>query len=107
MPSMNFAKHSHSLVVVRNKLFSVSVRRDACEVFDDVSKKFVALISPEFKDFSHAINVGNKLFVFQYDKKKVACYDTDKNKWSEKNSKVTENLASFSCVKIPCKFFYQ
>ena len=105
MPKMNFAKHGHSLVVVKNKLFAISSRKDTCEVFDDVFEKFVTLKSPFIVPFSKAINIGNKLFVFHDKQPKVICYDADENKWSEEKCEVTNNLASFSCVKIPCNFF--
>ena len=104
MPSMNFAKSRHSLVVAVNKLFVISDEDNMIEVYDSVGKTFVTLISPKL-DSEHIENrtcfIGNKVFIFQ-DELPVLIYDTVKKEWTEESCKVTRNLRDFSCVKVPC-----
>ena len=46
LPSMNSVKYDHSLVVVKNKLFVISKRKDNCKVYDNICKKFITIKSP-------------------------------------------------------------
>ena len=107
MPSMVSGKSNHGLVVVKNKLFAIGARSETCEVYDDVCKKFVVFESPGIKELSHqsyylkTVSVGSKIFAFQNNQPVTICYDVDKNKWSQEKCEVTNNLISFSCVKVP------
>ena len=106
MPNMIAAKIRHSLVAVRNKLLVIGLGDDTCELYENRSKKFVALKSPpveyvEDVNLTKAIAIGNKILVFQDNKATVLCYDVDKNEWSEEPCEVTKHLQDFSCVKLP------
>ena len=103
MPNMIQSKRRHSLVAVRNKLFVIAYGSDICEVYEDRSKKFVALKSPPVEDIylNKAISIGSKIFVFQDNKAAVLCYDVDKNEWSEESCEITKFLEFFCCVTIP------
>ena len=98
------SQSEHSLVVVRNKLFVIGYGSEfTCEVFDNKSKKFVALKPPpvEYDDLNKAIAIGSKIFAFQNKTTAVLCYDVEHDKWSEESCEVTNHLSRFSCVKFP------
>ena len=103
MPQMNSGKYNHSLVVVKNKLFVILMRKDNCEVFDNVCKKFITIKSPDFNWFSstRVYSIENKIFALQENTSKIITYDTNENKWSEDSCEVTKNIYKFSSVKIP------
>ena len=105
MPSMNFAKSSHSLVVVKNKLF-VLRNEDDCEVYDSIGKKFMIMKSkksliPIF-DNRCPLSFDNKIYLFERNSSTLICYDVDKKEWSQKSCNFTRNFYIFSCVKLPC-----
>ena len=102
MPSMNYGKYLHSLVVCKNKLFAISQNVRTFEVFDNTSKNFVILSLPKFKYSFKVISIENKIVFLENYQNKICFYDVDKNEWSEKPCEVTKNLQSFSCLKIPC-----
>ena len=106
MPNMNSGKTNHSLVVVKNKLFVISERKDDWEVFDNISKQFITIKPPEFYCFlsKRAFSIENKVFVFNKKFTKIISYDTNKNEWSEEKlfCEFTKNLQHFSNVKVPC-----
>ena len=107
MPTMTTCKKGHSLVVVRNKLFVISTR--TIEVFDSKSNTFSAIKQPkkEIVSLVGAIAAENKIFVLQ-NYAHFACYDVDKQKWSEVETDTTDRFdeyESFSCVKIPSSVF--
>ena len=101
---MNSGKYELSLVVVKNKLFVITKRKDNCEVFDNICKKFITIKSPQLNWFSviSAYTIENKIFVFQDNLSKIISYDTSENEWSEESCRVTKNLRLFFSVKIPC-----
>ena len=102
MPDMINGKSSHSLVVVKNKLFVIGNRQDSCEVFDSICKKFVMLNSPQLNaPYLQAVPIRNKVVVFQYKTPLVKCYDVDKTEWSDEACEVAKNVIYFSCVKLP------
>ena len=103
MPSLNFSKNVSSLVVVKHKLFVISKRKDSCEVYDNVCKRFIAIKSPRFNLFSgiRANAIENKIFAFQDDLSKIITYDSQKNEWSEELCGVTKNLNFFTSVNVP------
>ena len=104
MPNMIEERSSHSLVCVKSKLFATGGERldTGCEVYDKTSNKFVTLEAPNFLSFQvKSVLVGSKIFVFQNDTKVVLCYDDDKDEWTEKSCKTTENIRLYSSVKIP------
>ena len=102
MPNMNSSKHSHSLVVVKNKLFVISKRKDGWEVFDNICKKFTTIKSPQIDRCTRAFSIENKIIIIQDELLKTIFYDTNKNAWSEESCEVTKNIRNFSSVKIPC-----
>ena len=102
MPSMNYGKFNHSLVVVKNKLFVISQKANTFEVFDNTSKNFVILSPPKLSYSCKVVSIENKIVFLENFQNRLCFYDVDKNEWSEKPCDVTKNLQSFSCVKIPC-----
>ena len=104
MPNMNSGKYHHSLVVVKNKLFVISKRKNECEVYDNLCKKFISIKSPKFDLSSpiRAYSIGKNIFALQAKCSKIVIYDSDKNEWSEESCEVTRNLRGFSSVKVPC-----
>ena len=107
MSPMNFSNSGHSLVVLKNKLFVVSYALDACEVFDNVCKKFVAFKSPELRGpyrVTRTYSVENKFMVFKDNFANCICYDVEEDKWSEEACEATGKLLFFSCVKVPCLY---
>ena len=103
MPNMNSGKNGHSLVVVKNKLFVVSMLENDCEVYDNICKKFITFKSPKFDRFSiiRAYSFENKIFALQDNFSKIFTYDTNKNEWAEKYFDVTRKPRMFSSVKVP------
>ena len=106
MPTMITCKKSHSLVVVRNKLFVILTR--TCEVFYSISNTFSAIKPPKKETVSlvGAIAAESKIFVLQ-SYAHFACYDFDKQKWSEIQTETDQldEYESFSCVNIPRSIF--
>ena len=104
MPNMNSRKFDHCLVVVKNKLFVISMGEDNCEVFDNIFKKFITIKSPKINCYlsTKAYFIENKIFVLQNEFLKIITFDTNKNEWSEEFCEVTKNLQWFSSVKVPC-----
>ena len=43
MPKMNSGMYDHSLVVVKNKMFVISNKKNNCKVFDNICKKFITI----------------------------------------------------------------
>ena len=103
MPSMIHSQSSHSLVVVKSKLFVIGSVVDNCEVFDDKIKIFVSIKSPPAlnDDFNPAISMGNKIVVFSHNTPTICCYDVDRNEWSEVPCEGAEHQSVFYCVKLP------
>ena len=88
MPSLVQGRDRPGLVVAKRKLFVIggSPRTNmwdivCCEVFDNVSNKFIALKTPIF-NANKAFSIGNKIFVFENCKSYVICYDVKKYEWS-------------------------
>ena len=92
---------SHSLVVVKQKLFVIDCGNNNCEVFEDFCRKFIALKSSYSLHLSKAMSIGKKIVIFQNNSSLVIYYDVDKNEWFKESCEVTKNLEDFSCVKIP------
>ena len=103
MPSMIESKILHSLVVVKNKLFAIGgTRSDTCEVFDNTCRKFVAFKSPPLSFRNKAVSVGNKILVFHNSAQSIACYNVDKEEWSEESCEATKRRdMEFFCIKLP------
>ena len=104
MPNMIEARCNHSLICFKSKLFAIGggiILNANCEVYDKSSNVFVTLESPSFRSYKvKSVLVGNKIFVFQREKKVVLCYDCDKDKWSEESCEATENISHYSAVKM-------
>ena len=104
MPNMNYGKNVHSLVVVNDKLFVISNRKDTCEFYDNVGKTFITIKSPKLSSqyfTTRAHSIGKKIYVFQYESPILICFDTDKTEWSEELCEVTNDIRYFSSVKVP------
>ena len=105
MPNMITGKSGHGLAVANSKLYVVAER--SCEVFDDISKCFVALKPPKkllyFNSlyFNSVISIGNKLVVYRNGCEKMFCYDINTGDWSEDFCEATNNLFRFSSIKVP------
>ena len=118
MPNMIKRRSRHDLVAIKNKLF-VFGGAHACEVYDSCCKTFSLLKSPpnlfEKPQRLHsklhaasAVSMGDKIVVFDVNKRLAACYDVNKEQWSEG---VTEmNMDALigrngnGCVKLPQNF---
>ena len=103
MPNTITSHSHHGLVAVSNKLFVIGTDRDACEIFDNTFKRFVALTPPPFYFLwvNNAISIKNNIFVFEKYKKRIACYDVDNDEWSEKSCEILKYMNSLACVEIP------
>ena len=55
---------SHSLVVVKQKLFVIDCGNNNCEVFEDFCRKFIALKSSYSLHLSKAMSIGKKIVIF-------------------------------------------
>ena len=101
MAAMNRPKIGHKQVVVYNKLFVIGVEKDNCEVFDNISRSFVALKTENMNlaSITGAISIGNILYVFQNETNTVFCYDVENCEWKTKTFK--HDISYFTCVKIP------
>ena len=102
LPNMNSSKGSHSLVVVKIKLFVISQTTYSFEVFDNICKRFITLNPPNLNCYSISTSIGNRIYIFKEEDSKLISYDVDKNEWLEESCEVTENLKEFSVVKVPC-----
>ena len=106
MPSMINARHDHSQLTVKNKLFVIGRIKESCEVFDSFNKKFVLINNPirslfrVLKSFE-AVSIGNKIAVYDFNVQRFSLYNIEKDEWSEEDIEFTKNLANFSCVKVP------
>ena len=105
MADMVNSAYNHGLVVVKNKLFVIGNTTNKCQVFDSTSNLFVALVSKLVVDvhsIKNVIKIGNELFIFsKTSSTSVFCYDFNRNEWSVKPFKATENLADYSIVNVP------
>ena len=96
----NHNSNSHSLVVIKDKLFVIGFGRQSCEVFDNVCEKFIALKLPSIT-YNKPVPIGNEIFIFQERSLSVICYDVDKNRWFEESCEMTKHLCCFSLTKLP------
>ena len=104
MSNMIYGRCLHSLVAVRNKLYVFGGLTETSEVFDSYSNKFSLLKPLENMgnyNIEGAISIGCKILIFREKSTNVACYDLDKDDWSEETFEVTKNIVSFLCLKIP------
>ena len=106
MPRMVNARHCHSQITVKNKLFIIGIKRESCEVYDSDCKKFVLINKPIRSNISfyrnfEVVSIGNKIIVYDFDVNYFSCYDVEKDEWSEEDFELAKNLAYFSCVKVP------
>ena len=83
MANMINRHDDHSLVVVKDKLFVIGDGNNKCEVFDNVSKNFVALESSYTISVNKAMSIGNKIVIIRNDRPSVICYDVNKDEWSK------------------------
>ena len=100
MPNMILAHSHHSMVVASNKLFVIG--DTFSEVFDNTSKKFVAVESPRFNRSYTAISIGHKIIILRNAATHLVCYDVDKDKWTAESCEVTRNLEDFFLARLPC-----
>ena len=103
MPSMNERISEHSLVCVKSKLFAIGglYSNISCEVFDKISNVFVKLKSPKlYSRGLTAVSIGSKIFVLNYLKQFVLCYNVDNNDWSETSCKAIEGISEYTPVRV-------
>ena len=111
MPNMIVGRRGHRLVSIRNKLFAVGGDLNdnsiqSTEVFDYAANKFVLLKPPtlpfgfSFDSLEGAMSIKNKIVLISSLSSKVAVFDLDENKWSEKEFDV-KYYEEFCCLKIP------
>ena len=99
-------RSEHSLVVVKNKLHAfggndVDNQHDTrCGVFDNYSKRSVALRSPTITRFNKAVSIKNKIFVFENFKSNMLIYDVDDEVWSKEKFEETNKVYQYDCVKL-------
>ena len=102
MPEMVHARHGHSLVALRDKLFAVGGFRGnaTLEVFDAFANKFSVVTSQfNFQHTESAFSVGNKIFLFKKNTQEAGFYDFEEDFWSEV---LLEDDSKYECVlKIP------
>ena len=105
MPNMTERRVCHSLVVVESKLFVIGItgmwNTNACEIFDRISNKFVALKCPHSLRRNRAFSIGTKIFIFEHNRSFVVTYDVDRDDWSRKATEATKSIFYFTCVKVP------
>ena len=105
MPAMVKRRHGHNLVVAEGKLFAIGYNEYDeelfCEVFDNISKTFVAFTHPCEVYGSTAFSVGSKIFVFPDTSSEVIVYDVNKDEWSMQPCELTNNSWMRFCVKLP------
>ena len=100
MPNMITRKSGHGLAVARSKLYVVA--ESSCEVFDDISKRFVALKPPRVHlSVNSVISMDNKLVVYLNDNVKKVYYDINKDEWLEDPCEAINSLFRFSSIKVP------
>ena len=97
MPSTIQPQKSHALVSAGSKLFVIGYSN--CECFD--GENFTAIKSNQLSTFYTCVLVGAKILVVQDNRKRVACYDTERGKWKDKSFRYSDDLCDFSCVRIP------
>ena len=103
MPSMIEKRSSHSLVVVKRKLFVIGGSRTQpnCEFFDNVCKKFVALKSISLRHKRvEAVSIGNKILVVEPLRRTLLSYDVEKDECSEEPCSAIEDLVNFAFIKL-------
>ena len=104
MPNMIEGRCGHSLICFKSKLFAIGGGRldTNCEVYDKTSNMFVTLKAPDFRSSSvQAVSIGSKILVFQNNTRDVLCYDADKDQWLKDFFEATENIDSYSTVRVP------
>ena len=103
MPRMIQARISHSLVVIKEKLFVIGghLSYGSCEVFDRICTKFISLKCLVSFSSNKALSVGTKIFIFQNNKPVIVSYDVDKDDWSEEPCEAAKFKYYRSFVKLP------
>ena len=109
MPSMKERTSMHSLIAIKNKLFAIGAEKDFLEMYDSTSNAFVVIkhypsytsgmYSP-YDWLTHAIGMGRKVLIFEFEASKVLCYDADKNEWSNESCCTATDGSNFF-LKIP------
>ena len=107
MPNMVEERCHHKSVAVKNKLFIVGGNTATCEVYDlNYGKfnllKFVKETTYDYiKNPIEVLSIGNKLFIFKRNGTSVLLYDVEKDEWLKEACSFTQNLDTYSCVKVP------
>ena len=100
-------RRSHELVAIKNKLFAIGGGENTCEVYDSCSKKFSLINSLKtnfkfnFENSTGAVSMGSKIIVFDFNTSFVACYDKNKEQWSEQLIEMDGRYNFYGCVKLP------
>ena len=105
MANMVSGRSSHSLVVVKDKLFVIGNLTTDYEIYDSICKIFVALKSNSFFDFgefNEVVKVGSTLFIFRRSPSKIIyCYDVERSQWILKSCEFTDNIFIKLVANIP------
>ena len=109
LPDMIEERHYHASVSMGNKLFVIGGWiTTSCEVIDSFYRKFTFISSSvgsiEGRYHFEAICIGNKVLVFAMNMlniySKLIVYDVVNDSWSEKKTKMVNNLIYSSYVKF-------
>ena len=103
---MNFEHVRHNMIAMKNKLFVVEGNQDIIEVFDSTCNRFAVLkskltFSVDNECVIRSVSNGSKLVFFTTQSEIVACYDVERDEWSEEKCEVIKNLDEFSCFQVP------
>ena len=107
MPNTIDLHCGHDLVALKNKLFVIDENSSRCEVFDSFCNKFVPL-KPSAKLFKFclgnlqsAVSIGSKILIYGNNVPMMACYDVEKDEWTEGELEITRYITKFGCLKVP------
>ena len=104
MPRMVEARHGHSLVGRKEKLFAIGgTSVNTCEVF--AGESFAALKHQPSSiyqlKFLNAFAVGTKLVMVNNRTDKIVLYDVEKDEWSQKPCEIMKRLKIFGSAIFP------
>ena len=106
MGSLNYGKYNHSLVAIKNKLFAFGERTKVFDMYNRMPKSFAVLKLPTpFLNtgslmVTTAVKIGRNILISKRLSTTITIFDSDRNKWSEENSKATKEIKGFYCLKL-------
>ena len=111
LPDMIEKRSCHAAVSIGNKMFVIGgYHTSTCEIFHSFSRKFTYIKSinyhSKYECPYEAVCIGHTIVVFymkllwhKATDTKIIIYDVKRNKWSEMECSVLENLSGVSCAK--------